>query len=213
MLNFQKKFEPFKVIIFDCDGVLFDSRRANQFFYNHLLNHFGKMAMTEKDLEFVHMHTVHEAIDYLFEQDSDREKVHDYRQVLDYTPFLQRMEMEQGLISFLELIRPWVKTAISTSRTNTIGPVLNVFGLTGYFDMVVSALDVSRPKPDPESIFKIMNHFKVGPERCLFIGDSEVDSQTALNAGVPLVAYKNKKISAYLHVQSFDELAGHLGRK
>jgi phosphoglycolate phosphatase len=202
-----------KVIIFDCDGVLFDSRRANQFFYNHLLNHFGKAKMTEKDLDYVHMHTVHEAIDYLFEQDSDREKVQDYRQILDYTPFLQRMEMEPGLIPFLEFIRPWAQTAIATSRTNTIGPVLNVFKLTGYFDMVVSALDVSRPKPDPESIFKIMDRFKISPEKCLFIGDSEVDSQTAYNAGVPLVAYKNDELSAYLHVESFDELAVHLIRK
>jgi phosphoglycolate phosphatase len=213
MLNLKNTNNPIEVFIFDCDGVLFDSRKANQFFYNHLLNHFGKSEMTEKELDFVHMHTINEAIDYLFEQESDRKKVQDYRQNLDYRPFFEKMEMEPGLIPFLEFIRPWAKTAISTNRTNTIGPVLNVFGLAGYFNMVVSALDVRNPKPDPESIYKIMDRFKVGPKSCLFIGDSEVDSQTAHNAGVPLVAYKNKKLSAYLHVQSFSELADHLVRK
>ncbi len=203
---------PIQVIIFDCDGVLFDSRKANQFFYNHLLAHFNRLPLTEKDLDYVHMHTVTESIDHLFKEDSIRTRVHTYRQTLDYTPFIQRMAMEPGLVAFLNFIRPWAKTAISTNRTNTIGQVLDLFALNPYFDLVVSALDVHRPKPDPESIHKIMTRFKVGPEQCLFIGDSEVDAQTALKAGVPLVAYKNAELSADLHVQGFEELADHLKR-
>jgi phosphoglycolate phosphatase len=208
----QNLFPPVQVIIFDCDGVLFDSRKANQSFYNYLLHHFGRSEMTEEELNYVHMHTVNESVDYLFEKDSDRRQVHQLRQTLDYTPFIQSMEIEPGLIPFLEYIRSWAKTAISTNRTNTIGPVLKVFGLTGYFDMVVSALDVCRPKPDPESVYKIMDRFKIKPECCLFIGDSEVDAQTAANAGVPLVAYKNTNLSATLHVQDYEELADHLKR-
>jgi phosphoglycolate phosphatase len=55
-----------KVIIFDCDGVLFDSRRANQFFYDHLLIHFGKSSLADTDLDYVHMHTVTESTEFLF---------------------------------------------------------------------------------------------------------------------------------------------------
>ena len=29
------------LIIYDCDGVLIDSRRSNEAFYNHILAHFG----------------------------------------------------------------------------------------------------------------------------------------------------------------------------
>jgi phosphoglycolate phosphatase len=205
----QQTLKPVEAFIFDCDGVLFDSRKANQFFYNHLLNHFGKPDLTEEGLNYVHMHTVNESISHLFQNESDRVRADQYRMTLDYTPFIQKMEIEPGLIPFLEYIRSWAKTAISTNRTNTIGPVLKVFGLTGYFDMVVSALDVGRPKPNPESVYKIIERFKIKPECCLFIGDSEVDAQTALNAGVPLVAYKNTNLSAYLHVQDFEELADH----
>jgi phosphoglycolate phosphatase len=208
----QNLLTPVQVIIFDCDGVLFDSRKANQLFYNHLLNYFGKPDLTEEGLNYVHMHTVVESVDYLFERESDRLKVNQYRKTLDYTPFIQKMEIEPGLLPFLEYIRPWAKTAISTNRTNTIGAVLDTFGLTPFFDMVVSALDVRRPKPDPESVYKIMDRFKINPKGCLFIGDSEVDAQTAFNAGVPLVAYKNAELSAYLHVQNYKELAGHLKR-
>jgi phosphoglycolate phosphatase len=116
------------------------------------------------------------------------------------------MDMEPGLVDFLDFIRPWAKTAISTNRTTTIDQVLNMFALDPYFDLVISALDVEHPKPDPESVFKIMAHFEVEPECCLYIGDSEIDAQTALRAGVPLVAYKNEALTAEHHVRGFSEL-------
>ncbi len=31
----------FQVIIYDCDGVLIDSRESNRAFYNHILARFG----------------------------------------------------------------------------------------------------------------------------------------------------------------------------
>ena len=205
-------FTPLKVVIFDCDGVLFDSRRANQSFYNHLLSRFGKTQLTEDALAYVHMHTVTESIEFLFRNESVRDQVHAYRQNLDYTPFIRMMDMEPGLIDFLDLIRPSAKTAISTNRTNTIGQVLKMFDLDPYFDLVVSALDVSQPKPNPESVFKIMTYFDVKPECCLYIGDSEIDAQTAFRAEVPLVAYKNEALSADYHVGGFSELGDVIKR-
>jgi phosphoglycolate phosphatase len=201
--NFQRRPD---VIIFDCDGVLFDSRKANQSFYNHLLEHFGRPLMTEADLSYVHMHTAGESISYLFGDGHLQDAVQAYSQTLDYTPFIRKMEMEPGLIDFLKTIRPRIKTAISTNRSTTIGQVLKTFALDGYFDLVISSLDVARPKPDPESVLKIMNYFQVSPEQCLYIGDSEVDLQTASRAGVPFVAFKNVSLAADLHIQGFREL-------
>ncbi|MBA4393107.1 MAG: beta-phosphoglucomutase [Desulfobacca sp.] len=206
-LSFPAKLQ---VIIFDCDGVLFDSRRSNQFFYNHLLSHFGRASLSEENLTYVHMHTVTESVDYLFEDESTRAMANTYRQTLDYTPFIQKMDMEPGLIDFLIFIRPWVKTAICTNRTTTIDHVLKMFALNDHFDLVVSALDVKRPKPDPESIYRILTFFDVKPENCLYIGDSEVDALTAGSAGVPLVAFKNANLSADLHVRGFLELQNYL---
>lgn len=201
-----------QVIIFDCDGVLFDSRKSNQFFYNHLLRHFGKASLSKEDLAYVHMHTVTESIDYLFEDDTVRGLANTYRQTLDYTPFLLQMDLEPGLIDFLAFIRPRVKTAVCTNRTTTIGQVLKMFALDSYFDLVVSALDVDRPKPDPESVHKILGHFRADPERCLYIGDSEVDAQTACFARVPFVAFKNNDLAADLHVGGFPELSDFVQR-
>jgi phosphoglycolate phosphatase-like HAD superfamily hydrolase len=194
------------VIIFDCDGVLFDSRKANQSFYNHLLTQFGKPSLSETDLSYVHIHTAGESIHYLFRDDHTRDAVLDYNRTLDYSPFIHLMEMETGLIEFLDYIRPVARTAISTNRSTTIGQILKTFALEPYFDLVVSSLDVSQPKPDPESVFKILDYFKVTPDQCWYIGDSEIDAQTAGRAGVFFVAYKNLSLPGDFHVQGFSEL-------
>ena len=47
-----------KVVGFDCDGVLFDTKQANRAYYNRILNHFGKTAMTDEQFTFIHMHTL-----------------------------------------------------------------------------------------------------------------------------------------------------------
>lgn len=162
--------------------------------------------MTEADLSYVHMHTAGESISYLFRDNDLRDAVLTFSQTLDYTPFIREMEMEMGLIEFLEKIRPSIKTAISTNRSTTIGQVLKTFALESYFDLVISSLDVIRPKPDPESVLKILDFFQVGSEKCLYVGDSEVDVQAAGGAGVPFVAFRNAALTADLHVKGFSEL-------
>ena len=37
-----------KAVIFDCDGVILDSRAANASFYNQFLSHFNRMPLTEE---------------------------------------------------------------------------------------------------------------------------------------------------------------------
>ena len=192
-----------RLVIFDCDGVLFDSREANRAFYNQLLSGLGKALLTEEGLNYVHMHTVFEAVDYLFPEEGERAAAHEYRKKIDPWQFIRLMDPEPGIDSFLAFLRPLVKTAISTNRTTTINDVLKFHRLAGYFDLVVSALDVARPKPHPESLNKILDHFQFRSDEAVYIGDSVVDAEAARRAGIPLIAYKNPQLEADLHVESF----------
>jgi HAD superfamily hydrolase (TIGR01549 family) len=149
------------------------------------------------------MHTVFEAVDYLFFGEEERLAAHEYRKKIDPWQFIRLMVPEPGIESFLAFLRPLVKTAISTNRTTTINDVLKFHRLAGYFDLVVSALDVARPKPDPESLNKILDHFQVRYDEAVYIGDSVVDAEAARRAGIPLIAYKNLQLEADLHVESF----------
>ena len=70
------------------------------------------------------------------------------------------------------------------------------FSLRPYFDMVVTALDVARPKPAPESVEKILKALNVHKDKTLYVGDSEVDMETASSSGVKFIAYKNSELTA-----------------
>jgi phosphoglycolate phosphatase len=72
--------------------------------------------------------------------------------------------------------------------------------------MVVTALDVKNPKPHPESIEKIMAAFKLNKEEAVFVGDSEVDKQTAESSGVRFIAYKNRAIANDLLIEDHLEI-------
>lgn len=194
----------FDLAIFDCDGVILDSREANRVYYNAILEQFGRGSMNDKELSFVHMHTAEESVKYLFRDDiATQKEALVYTQTLDYTRFLDYLTMEPGVDDTIESIRPPMLTAVSTNRSTTMSKVIEIFGLDRWFDVVVCALDVNNPKPDPEGVFKILEMLRVEKDRTIYIGDSVVDEMVAYRAGIPLIAYKNKELKAMFHVEHF----------
>jgi len=193
-----------KAIIFDCDGVLFDSKDANIAFYNQILSQFHLDPMTQEEVEYVHVSTAEGALRYLLSGRDPQlmEKVLNHRPRIDYTPFIHLMHMEPNLKELLTALPHRIKRAISTNRSYTIGDVLRIHGLEGEFDLVISALDVKNPKPDPESALKILHHFAIAPSEALFVGDSTTDQQAAQGAGVPFIAYKNRSLQAEYYIDN-----------
>jgi phosphoglycolate phosphatase len=191
-----------KVIIFDCDGVLFDSKEANIAFYNQILSQFHLPPLTTAEVEYVHVSTAEEALRYLLARRDprDEEAVLAHRPHVDYTPFIRLMRMEPHLRDLLNALPRQIKRAVSTNRSYTIGDVLRIHGLEGEFDLVVSALDVKNPKPDPEPALKIIRHFAIAPSEALFVGDSTTDQQAAQGAEIPFVAYKNRSLKADYYI-------------
>lgn len=197
-----------KLIVFDCDGVMFDSKNANTSFYNHLLSHFGFPPMDDDEVEFVHMSNVADSVSYIFRHyDSPALlDVHSYREKCSYEPFLKFMKMEQDLVDFLELTSKQYHLAISTNRTNTMGPLLKTYNLDHYFEKVVTAATAARPKPAPDGLIEILDYFNCLPEETVFIGDSILDEQHASSCNVPLIAFRNKRLQAAYHVKNFTEI-------
>jgi HAD superfamily hydrolase (TIGR01549 family) len=198
--------DKFKVIIFDCDGVMFDSRKANIAFYNTILAYFEKPPLTADALEVVHMSTAEESINYLFRDDPHLQEAQKYRTQVDYKQFIPFMSMEPFLEEVLEGLKRKYQLAVATNRSNTIHPLLKTFKLDHFFDMVVSSLDVDNPKPHPESVFKIVNYFGIDAREAVYVGDSPVDRETALSAKVFFVAYKNSCLQADNNIDDLREL-------
>ena len=71
--------------------------------------------------------------------------------------------------------------AVCTNKAHPMAVKVADLLFNGYFEVVVGQSD--RPmKPDPEAVFKIMDRFSVSPDETVFIGDSDVDMQTAVNS-------------------------------
>lgn len=197
-----------RLIVFDCDGVMFDSKRSNTMYYNFLLAHFGLPPMSGCEEDFVHMNNVTESIKHIFRhyQQPTLAEVDAFRLQTDYGPFLQYMEMEPDLMAFLTITSSRFHLAISTNRTTTMIPLLQSYGLEKYFGMVMTAITAPRPKPAPDGLIAILDHFDCRPEEAIFIGDSCFDEQHASACKVPLIAFKNPVLQAKYHVNSFMEI-------
>lgn len=198
----------FQLVIFDCDGVMFDSKQANVAFYNQIKSHVGLPPMTESEIEFVHMGTLVGSIKHVVPDENLQEKAFQHWRELDYSSFFDLMIMAPGLEDLLSFLKGRYKTAVATNRSDTIGPLLDRFQLTPYFDLVVSSLDVQNAKPDPEQLFLILNRLGIEREKAIFIGDSPNDAQAAARAKVPFIAYQSPNIQADYHIRHFDQVTG-----
>src|SRR5665647_245129 len=199
-----------KLVVFDCDGVMFSSREANRVYYNHLLQAFSCPPMDEEELNHVHIHNVNDSIVHIFRNHThvSIDAVTTYRKGLDYSPYLQYMEMEPDLIEFLQTIKPRYHTAISTNRTDTMETILDTFALRPWFDMVVTAMVATRPKPAPDGLLMILERFQARPDETIYIGDSVIDQDHCASVGIDLIAFKNSALPARYHVKNFMSILG-----
>jgi phosphoglycolate phosphatase len=94
--------------------------------------------------------------------------------------------------------------------------VMDHFGLTQYFEVVIGGDSLPVKKPDPEPLLHSLVALGDGP--ALFVGDSEVDAETALRAGVDFAlfteGYRKGPVDSLPHryvFSHFRELRGLLG--
>jgi len=205
MMETHKTNWKIRCVIYDCDGVLFDSLEANTRLYNDLCTRVGRGPLREEELQYVHIHTVFEALHFIFGKENDLEKkaleILKQKQV-DLKNYIEYLKMEPHLLQALESLREkGILRAINTNRTTSMKYIMERYNLWSYFEMVVTALDVKNPKPHPESIEKIIQELNLNKEEAVFVGDSDVDQQTARSSGIKFIAYKNKGIGNDAYIE------------
>lgn len=81
------------------------------------------------------------------------------------------------------------RLAVVTSKLReTARRGLERCGLSRFFDVLVCADDVTKPKPDPEPVHRALECLGVGAERAVFVGDSSHDMKAGRAAGVRTAA-------------------------
>ena len=197
-----------KLVIFDCDGVMFDSLEANRSYYNHILATFDCPPMNEEELGYVHIHNVFDSIAHIFDdhRQVNMNEVDKYRQELDYGSFLHHMTIAPDLKEFLQTITPKYHRAISTNRFNTMDMILDIFELRSNFEIVMTSSNSPRPKPAPDALHIILKHFGLTVDEAIFIGDSTVDRDHCASVGMKLIAFDNPQLEAAYHVDNFMDI-------
>jgi phosphoglycolate phosphatase len=199
-----------KAVVFDCDGVLFDSRRANVNYYNALLSVFGRGTMSAAEEHYVHAHTGRQSVEHLFRDDPRCREALAFERRRDYGPFIGQMVPHPGMRRLLTVLRDRFATALFTNRTRTVDAVLDHFDLRPLFHAVVSA-DAVKPKPDPEGLLYLLDLFGVKGEETVYVGDTAVDEQTAARAGCRLISFNNPDLKAEWVAPDFITLGRWLG--
>ncbi|MDR1790187.1 MAG: HAD-IA family hydrolase [Propionibacteriaceae bacterium] len=89
------------------------------------------------------------------------------------------------VVETLERLHGTTKLAVCTAKARPATlRIFEHFDILKYFDLVVAMDDMQKPKPDPGGVATILQKLDVDKQKCLYVGDSSTDLQTALNAEV-----------------------------
>jgi HAD superfamily hydrolase (TIGR01509 family) len=199
-----------KGVIFDCDGVMFESRRANLAYYNDILAFFGEEPVTEDDRERANLcHTAAspEVLSTLL-GDERLDQALEFAAAIDYRKFIPYMTPEPGLYDVLDSLSARVPLAVATNRGYSMPEILEHFALSRFFTVVVTSRDVERPKPHPDMLLLAREKLGLAAENLLFVGDSIYDRAAAESAGIPFAAYKptfaaDSPVESHHHLMEF----------
>ena len=85
------------------------------------------------------------------------------------------------------LRRAGVLTAVVSNKADYAVKILCEDYFDGLLDFSVGEMKGRRRKPYPDSVNAVLEKFRIAKEDAVYIGDSEVDFQTAQNAGLDVI--------------------------
>lgn len=144
----------------------------------------------------------------LFVQRADQvmvEKTVLYESVSNTLKVLKRHGMSLGIVS--------------TKFRYRIEAILQREKLLDLFDVIIGGEDIADHKPDPKGLLTAIERLGSSPARCLYVGDSMTDAETAKRASVPFVAVLSgvttredfKGCAVYRIIESLSELLVLIG--
>ena len=201
------------LIVYDCDGVIINSKKAVFAYYDIICEKFNLKKFNWNNKKLVldaMMKTSEEMLSFLSEDDQQYSEMLDCSKNIDFKQFINLIELEPYIKETVDqLNQNGYKLAIFTNRGYSLYYLLFFFSMKKYFDFIVTSKDVRRPKPYPDGLLKIISHFDTSNQNVLFIGDSDGDYMAAENAHIPFIGYKNSfdgTSSIESHSEIFDYL-------
>ena len=177
-----------KSIIFDMDGVIFDTELVYLEIWSKVFEKYGYKLQKEVYAEvlgtgrenvkkvFLNNYGNELPIDKMYrEKDEDLEKAVD-----------KGIPLKQGayeILSYLKNNNYKIALATSASKERALKQ-LRYADIEKFFDVIVSRDDVKETKPNPDIFLKAAKKLNVNPNECIVIEDSSAGIKAAFNAGM-----------------------------
>lgn len=178
-----------RCIVFDMDGTLTETNRLIFDSFNFIVKKYRGHTMPDHEITALFGPPEEGALAHIVDaahlETAMKEYLEFYR---DNHASLARLI--PGMKEVLDHIRSQGRhLALFTGKgTHTTAITLQEFGLTEFFDLVITGNDVREHKPSAEGLRKILQHFRLKPEEALMVGDAVADVKAAREAGVPMAA-------------------------
>lgn len=194
-----------KLIIFDLDGVITESKDLHYEALNKALSIFlHKPIMYNDHISKFDGKSTKEKLTLMGIDKSEHEKINKKKQEITIELLEKKIVKDEKFIDIFKKLKEegYIINVASNSVIYTIQLVLFQKGLMKYVDYIVSNQDVEFGKPHPEMYMKCMIHSKVGPRDTIIIEDSYVGRQGAFNSGAYLCAVKNPEEVNYNFIKN-----------
>lgn len=188
-----------KLIIFDLDGVLIDSRQLHFDALNLALKEISEefvISIEEHNKRFDGLPT-NKKLEILSSERNLSKELHQTiwknKQEKTFESIKNFVKRDQKLIDLFTSLKSLnIKICVaSNSILHTIELILKQKEIYDLIDLIVSNEDVSFPKPNPQMYLKCMTAFGISPKDTIIVEDSFVGRQAAFDSGAVVCPVKN----------------------
>jgi phosphoglycolate phosphatase len=194
MIKFQRQFEPsqIKLLIFDLDGTLIDSRLDLIHSVNAMLRHLGR---TDLPGDVIASYVGDGAPTLIRRALGDPRDEGVIKAGLEHfltyyrAHKLDHTHVYDGVKDMLTVLHNsnGIRRQMAVLSNKPVIPsraIVEALGLAGFFTHVYGGNSFSTKKPDPKGAQTILKETRMRPEETLMVGDSSVDVITGRNAGL-----------------------------
>lgn len=195
MIRFQRQFDPhsIRLLIFDLDGTLVDSRLDLIHSVNAMLRHFGR---PELPGDLIATYVGDGAPMLVRRALSDQDDEQFLRSALEYFLAYYRIHKLDHTVVYAGIPEALKRIAapsngvqrqmavLSNKPVNPSRDIVQALGLGDFFVRIYGGNSFPTKKPDPLGVETILAETGTTAIEAMFIGDSSIDVQTGRNAGL-----------------------------
>lgn len=180
------KLSSVRALIFDLDGTLIDSKQDLIHSVNAMLQEMRRGELAEETIAGYIGHGAPQLVARALGDGASEEELQ--QGLKFFLGYYEDHKMDTtcaypGVADTLENLAGMPMAILTNKPVRISVRLLDSLGLSKYFRAVYGGNSFETKKPEPLGAKTILREFRAAPEKTLLIGDSEVDIQTARNAG------------------------------